>query len=198
MLLPRPLKRALGSFNRSGFAMLELKSSRWTELSHAYGDASDIPELLSELEDTPQESFDEYEAEPWYSLWSALCHQGTTYTASYAAIPHVIRIAQEKNEVPHALFFLFPASVEISRLNGLGTGIPGDLVDSYFHSLQQLHQLAHKLAHLHWSEFLGRSIAAALLATKGHGMLADMIRELDPEGIKEIRRNQGWEESDLG
>ena len=30
---------------------------------------------------------DSYDAEPYGTLWSALCHQGTVYPASYAALP---------------------------------------------------------------------------------------------------------------
>ena len=33
--------------------MLSLESSRWSELEHAYGQASDIPPLLRQLRDLP-------------------------------------------------------------------------------------------------------------------------------------------------
>lgn len=32
-------------------------------------------------------------AEAWSELWSALCHQGTSYTASYAALPRLAEMA---------------------------------------------------------------------------------------------------------
>jgi len=53
--------------------MLSLDSDRWSELQHAYGDASNIPALLVQLIDLPSATGD---AEPWFSLWSALAHQG--------------------------------------------------------------------------------------------------------------------------
>lgn len=69
--------------------MIELLSSQWSELSHAYGAASDIPKLLTQLEDYPEAT--DYRAEPYFSLWSALWHQGDVYTASFAAVPHILK-----------------------------------------------------------------------------------------------------------
>lgn len=52
----------------------------WAQLDHAYGDAADIPDLLDQAR--PEAAQD-----VWQDLWSRLCHQGSVYTASYAAIP---------------------------------------------------------------------------------------------------------------
>jgi hypothetical protein len=68
--------------------MLSLDSPHWRELQHAYGSAADIPPLLRALESLPPSAGRE---EPWFTLWSALAHQGDVYSASFAAVPHVIR-----------------------------------------------------------------------------------------------------------
>ncbi|GLY15194.1 hypothetical protein Kisp01_22090 [Kineosporia sp. NBRC 101677] len=52
----------------------------WSRLTHAYGPADDIPALLKQLGEQPR-------AELWNDLWSALCHQGGVYDASFAALP---------------------------------------------------------------------------------------------------------------
>ncbi len=52
--------------------MLSLDSPRWSELKHAYGDASDIPDLLRQLDDLLSSDDD---SEPWFSIWSSLAHQ---------------------------------------------------------------------------------------------------------------------------
>jgi hypothetical protein len=52
---------------------------------------------------------------PWFDLWSALCHQGDVYSASFAAVPHVVRILALFPSKACFDFFLFPASVEIAR-----------------------------------------------------------------------------------
>ena len=56
--------------------MLKLDSPRWSELDHAYGKAADIPSLLRQLNDVPTS---EGRQEPWFTLWSALAHQGDVY-----------------------------------------------------------------------------------------------------------------------
>ena len=57
----------------------------WSVLQHAYGTAEDIPALLDRAAADDQEA--------WSELWSALCHQGTSYTASYAALPRLAEMA---------------------------------------------------------------------------------------------------------
>ncbi|MEV7007336.1 hypothetical protein [Streptosporangium sp. NPDC051022] len=58
----------------------------WSSLSHAYGSAEDIPSLLDRIETDPSD-------EDWSGLRSALCHQGTVYSASFAALPRLTAIA---------------------------------------------------------------------------------------------------------
>src|SRR5262245_50914440 len=107
--------------------MLDLDSDRWAELSHAYGDAADIPELLAQLKSLPKS---DGESEPWFSLWSALAHQGDVYPASFAAVPHVIAALSTSPATAPPDFFHFPAWVEISRCQQ-DTKIPDDLSAAY-------------------------------------------------------------------
>ena len=72
--------------------MLALDDPRWGELEHAYGSAADVPGLLRELAASPAPT-GSYSGEPWFSLWSRLCHQDEVYAASYATVPHVVEIA---------------------------------------------------------------------------------------------------------
>lgn len=58
----------------------------WRELTHAYGSAEDIPGLFARLGGDD-------DAEVWEELWSALCHQGSVYDASWAALPQLTDIA---------------------------------------------------------------------------------------------------------
>ena len=60
----------------------------WSKLTHAYGTAEDIPGLLSQLD--PDGS-----SQVWNDLWSRLCHQGSVYSASHAALPTLTRLARE-------------------------------------------------------------------------------------------------------
>lgn len=63
----------------------------WSQLTHAYGPADDIPALLDQLASDPT-------SERWTDLWSALCHQGSVYSASFAALPWLTRIAGSEDQ----------------------------------------------------------------------------------------------------
>jgi hypothetical protein len=73
--------------------MLPLNDARWSTLSNAYGASSHIPQLLADAEKLPEDSG--RDVEPYFSLWSALCYQGGVHAASYAALPHLVRIVEE-------------------------------------------------------------------------------------------------------
>jgi hypothetical protein len=94
--------------------MLPLDDPYWSELVHAYGKASDVPELLLALASSTGPKTG-YEEEPWYSLWSSLCHQGDVYTASYAAVPHIVKIACEAAPPIDSSFLQLPAAIEVAR-----------------------------------------------------------------------------------
>jgi len=57
----------------------------WANLEYAYGSAAGVPDLLRRAEGAGSDFADE-----WNDLWSHLCHQGTVYTASYAALPTLV------------------------------------------------------------------------------------------------------------
>ncbi|MFF3688673.1 hypothetical protein [Streptomyces sp. NPDC002187] len=61
----------------------------WSQLTHAYGPAGNIPGLFACLGRGREQ-----DSEVWSDLWSALCHQGSVYEASYAALPQLADIAR--------------------------------------------------------------------------------------------------------
>ncbi|MBR0777495.1 hypothetical protein JQ543_14275 [Bradyrhizobium diazoefficiens] len=67
--------------------MLPLNDPLWTKLDDAHRDR-DIAGLLAEL----STSWDEEAAQSLF--WDCLCHQSTCYGATYAAVPHLLRIAE--------------------------------------------------------------------------------------------------------
>jgi hypothetical protein len=93
-------------------------------LSHASGPAKDIPSLLTRAAHDVRPGYQQDST--WFDLWSALCHQDDIYTASYAAVPHLIALAaghlQRRNYDP----LLLSASIELARLEGRGPEIPSD------------------------------------------------------------------------
>ncbi|MFC8175692.1 hypothetical protein [Streptomyces sp. NPDC057325] len=69
-----------------GLTCLDSGMTDWAQLSHAYGSAEDIPVLLDQIASEPS-------PERWNDLWSALCHQGSVYSASFAALPWLADVA---------------------------------------------------------------------------------------------------------
>jgi hypothetical protein len=67
--------------------MLPLNDPLWTKLDDAHRDR-DIAGLLAEL----STSWDEEAAQSLF--WDRLCHQSTCYGATYAAVPHLLKIAE--------------------------------------------------------------------------------------------------------
>lgn len=114
--------------------MLSLDDPRWPELQHAYGGAADIPALLKQLADIPSSENDK---EPWFSIWSALAHQGDVYSASFAAVPHVIAALASAPLRADFTYFQFPAWVEVCRAKK-SVAVPGDIAPAYFESLSRL------------------------------------------------------------
>ena len=113
-----------------GAAVLGLDDPRWSQLDHAYGPAGNIPDLLRAVERGEQELWDE--------LVPCLCHQGTVYTASYAAVPHIVRIGVAEPLAEQILFWSFVGAVAVSREAG---PVPDDLRLAYEEALARAQEV---------------------------------------------------------
>ena len=166
--------------------MLSLDSDDWSQLTHAYGEANDTPDLLAQLADYP--SKDGYDSEPFFSLWSSLCHQGDTYTAAYAAVPHMLQFAKAEPERITYDFLLLPTSIEIARLTGRGPEIPDHLKFAYDAAIQSMPQIVGQLRTKGMDETMCLSCSAAIAVAAGNGTLAEAILELEGEAAAEFLR----------
>lgn len=129
----------------------------FSTLQHAYGSAGDIPALLERARTAPAP--DTYRDEPWFSLWSSLCHQGDVYTASYAAVPELVEIAAVRAAETRVVWecLLLAGSIELERALPEAMPpppIPPELVLSYTAALRR-----------------GAEIASAKLAGPANGEL---------------------------
>jgi hypothetical protein len=165
--------------------MIELDDPRWPKLSHAYGSAADIPKLLRQLVRAtgPKTGHD---SEPWFTLWSSLCHQGHVYDASYAALPHMVEIACNAKEPIDFSFFQLPAAIEIARSNGNGPEVPDDLADAYRCAVSQLAECVAMHRHEEWGESTLLSAVSALAVAKGHHRVAEAVMNLDDNLIRKL------------
>lgn len=67
-------------------SVISLDSPNWVELQDAYGSAERVPVLLRRLYTDPNDQ------DALNDAWSSLCHQGTIYSASIAAMPHLVSV----------------------------------------------------------------------------------------------------------
>ena len=162
--------------------MLSLDSPVWLSLEHAYGNASDTPDLLRQLKSIPHS---DGEAEPWFSIWSSLAHQGDVYSASFAAVPHVVACIKSSPEKVGFAYFHFPAWVEICRRKSR-MSVPDDLAEPYFDALAKLPQLLASASHRIWDEDFLVCALAAVAASRGYEHIAEAILELSSENAKEF------------
>jgi hypothetical protein len=165
--------------------MIPLEDARWAKLSHAYGSASDIPDLLRKLAENPMPAGD-CETEPWFSLWSALCHQGHVYPASYAALPHIVAICLAAPSPIDFSFLQLPASIEAARAAGRGPAVPGDLAAAYGAGLYMLTDCVNAHRASDWDQAMLLSACAALAVAKGHCKVAEAILNLDDDVIGKV------------
>lgn len=163
--------------------MVQLEDPKWKELVHAYGSAADIPALLGALEAFP--ASENYKDEPWYSLWSTLCHQGDVYSASFAAVPHIVAIAGSNPSKASYNYFLLPASIEIARVTK-SISIPRELEEPYFQALRLIPQIVGATAERDWDEAFCISALAGIAAAKSYTSLAEVLRELDRDTVPTV------------
>lgn len=157
--------------------MLDLSSSRWAELTQAYGSAANLPALLDAAlrDDRPGNDPDSV----WFELWSALCHQGDVYVASYAALPHLVRIAETRLPEYGTDSLLLAGSIELSRLDGRGPALPVDLETDYKRALHQGAKLARQAADAVVDDIAWRALTGSAAAMEGDRAQASALLDTD-------------------
>ena len=111
--------------------MLGLDDDRWGNLMGGYRMKCDPRPLLAKLErrlDTET---------TWYALWDDLHHQGDVGEASYAAVPHLVRIYRN-HDTPDWNTYAIVAIIELARDRGNNPALPEWLKDDYFSAIQEL------------------------------------------------------------
>lgn len=116
--------------------MLSIESPRWGALSHAYRDATNVPAMLRDLQRGASSAW----REAWDGVWSSLCHQGTVYSATYAAIPHIVALAADTSvsNPRHADYLIFVGAVATSSD---AAAMPDDLRTDYSAALMRAEPL---------------------------------------------------------
>ena len=148
---------------------LPLDSPRWAELSTRMGrEGERVRDALRALSANPSDR-------PVFTeMWPAICSEGTTYDAAFAAAPYLVGFAQR---VPS------DASIEYLIVLGLiateAGAIPTDLGPAYLQALRDAQALALKrLADCPIDHNL-RYLLATVAAFRGRTDLASVLQDLD-------------------
>ena len=73
----------------------------------------------------------------WHQLWEELHHQGDVGDASYAAVPHLVRIYRESGVVDWNTYGIV-ALIELRRGQGNNPELPKWLEEGYFGAIRKL------------------------------------------------------------
>lgn len=147
-------------------------TARWTELRHAYGPAEDVPRLLDALSTTPLE---EDRAEIWFALWRMLCRPDMVFTAAYAAVPHLVRIAAAAGITERAGAVHLVCRIEMRRRAEGSPAVPDDLLVGYAGAIERLPDIVAGSIEDPWDRSVAAIFAAALLIGKRCGPLAEPL-----------------------
>jgi hypothetical protein len=155
--------------------MLALNSPRWRELSQSHGTAEDIPLLLEALAAAED---DEERAGLWYGVWATLAPDGPCVSAAFAAVPHLLIIAETRGAEEQVSSLHVAAMVEMNRHLPGAPPMPDDLVESYALAIESLPQRVADLASMPWDTALAQVLAAVLLVGKRQPALARALLRL--------------------
>ena len=161
--------------------MLALNEDAWRDLRHAQGDACDIPAYLRQLAAFPEG--DGRKDDPYASLWRLLLYKRCVYTASYAALPHMVEMMGDVPERAHASVLELVTRMEIARARGNGPPMEGAMAVMYQKAIDRLPEVIARMAQHAWDERFTRLAAAALAVAKGQPTLAEAILELKPDKL---------------
>lgn len=172
--------------------MLPLDDARWRELSQAFGSAEDVPRLLAHLELVD----DRARRELWLGLWGTLWRADTVFTASYAAVPHLVAWAAGRGAAEAARALHLVAGIEIGRLQPGAPPVPPDLARAYHAAVAAVPGVVAGRIDEPWDPDTAQVLTGALAVAKGHPDFGGAALQLEPRvtcaTCGDVRATAGW------
>jgi hypothetical protein len=163
--------------------LLNLDDKRWTELMGGYRVPFDPRQLLRRLESGTDI------LGCWQELWQGLYHQGDVGEASYAAVPHMVRIYQNRGKIDWNTYAIV-TSIELARNVGKNPDVPLWLRQGYEEAINRLAMTGlSELPHANKNEIV-RSILAAIAIWKEARTYARIIIDYSEDELNELE-NKG-------
>lgn len=161
--------------------MLSLADERWPTLKAGYRVPIDVRPLLQQLEsgaDRPAS---------WRTLWDELHHQGDVGEASFAAVPHLVRIHQKLGAVDWNTYAMV-ATIELARSKGSNPDIPTWLRQGYGEAFEALARLGLGELGRAQDQQTVRSILSILALWKGARTYARLLIDLAEDEVLELAK----------
>ena len=149
--------------------MLPLFDPTWATLLGGYRvpyDPSDALARLGQGQDT------------WPELWNELHHQGDVGESSYAAVPHLVRIAAQAKRRTWE-FYALVSTIDIERRRKANPPLPDWLSEDYATAMREMQGLALHDLPLRDYALTVQAILAALALCRGQAKLGALMSSLD-------------------
>jgi hypothetical protein len=159
--------------------MLAYNDPKWRELKGGYKILYDPTPALKQLERGTDA------ASAWHELWEELHHQGDVGEASYAAVPHLVRIHQATHSLDWNLYAL-ASTIEIERHQKTNPPLPDWLAKSYHEAWATLLGLAIDDLKQANDDISTRALLGAIAIGKGMLKLGDVISTFTDDELLEI------------
>ena len=160
--------------------MLSLDNPRWQSLTGGYRCPYDASVALRQLE---------HGEDVWDELWTELHHQGDVGPASYAAVPHLVRIAVQQRGGDWNTYAIV-STIEIARLHPPNPELPDWLEQSYVQAIQDLAKLALVELESTDDDLLVVSALGLIALARGLKKLGMLIGMTDASEIDEILKER--------
>jgi hypothetical protein len=164
--------------------MLSFDDQGWSQLRGGYRSPYDPRKALLSLERGTNVSA------AWSELWEELHHQGDVGEASYAAVPHLVRIHRERDALEVNTYAL-AVVIERARREHANPEMPPWLGAAYDSAWQHLVDLGLRDLRLVSEDDIIGPIIAALSYGKGLPMLGRMAMLTEQER-REMLDEAGW------
>ena len=159
--------------------MLTLDDNLWSNLTGGYRTRFDPRQLLARLE------ADEGSAKTWHEIWGELYHQGDVGTASYAAVPHLVRIHRTLGVVDWNTYAIVSA-IELARDKRTNPEVLKSLKEDYFRAIRELAEIgAAEILRTDEPESV-RAILSVIALAKGLRIHAMFLVEYSEDELLEI------------
>ena len=160
--------------------MIKLDDPIWDTFIGGYRLPYNASTRLQELENGSSDT-----EEIWEEFWNELHHQGDVDIASYAVVPHLVRICITRNLMDWNIFSLV-AVIEECRVFGKNPTLPKWLESDYHSAIKKLAELGARNFSQDWSKEMTQSFLAVAAFAKDFPNTGRMLIEFSDHEMKDV------------